>query len=65
MLMLSVVFISLTNDHFVGIDLTNPKPSFSTLMKMAGNQRIKDAAMKLRGEFEAAGLEMSKEASTY
>jgi hypothetical protein len=32
---------------------------------MAGNQRIKDAAMKLRGEFEAAGLEMSKEASTY
>jgi len=52
-------FIEIAQEE--GIDLTNPKPSFSTLMKMAGNQRIKDAALNLRGEFEAAGLEMSKE----
>lgn len=34
-------------------------------MKMAGNQRIKDAATKLREEFESAGLQVSKEVSVH
>jgi len=52
-------FIEIAKEE--GIDLTSPNPSFSTMMKMVGNQRVKDAATALREEFRSAGLEMSKE----